>query len=329
MMKRHRKLAHCAALLFCGAILVPLFPAPAHAQSLSNATLALYPPEAGELAFADLHTLRESPHYRIIHDSYFPPRLRQLESQALSLGVDFEAQAQQLSWAYLVSPSGGIELISIAEGSFAPSTVADRARALRLPSSEVAGTHVIGMGQNEAGQAFALAFPDSSKLVFGTRDQVEALLNRASTGAPGFFQNQTLAPLLTEANGRSSIWSVMDQRFAALEIRNIAPDAAGRPETQTLLNNLRAAVARAWLGNDLSASASFLCTDASQAALLAAVAQAGFALYSTAESNQNPDMAAALHAAVVQQSGDRVELNLSLTQSQISTLLAHSLPARR
>lgn len=329
MTKRHRNLARCAGLLFALAILVPLLSAPARAQSLSNSTLALYPPEAGELAFADLHTLRQSPHYRIIHDSYFPPRLRQLETQALSLGVDFEAQAQQLSWAYLVSPSGAIEMISVAEGNFAPSTVADRARAIRLSSSEVAGTTLIAMGQNEAGQAFALAFPDSGKLVFGTRDQVEALLTRASTGAPGFLQNQTLSPLLTEANGRSSIWSVMDQRFAALEIRNIAPDAAGRPEAQTLLNNLHAAVARASLGNDLSANASFLCNDASQAALLAAVAQAGFALYSTAEANQNPDMAAALHAAVVQQSGERVELTLSLTQSQISMLLAHSLPVTR
>ena len=329
MTNRLSNFFRCVSLLFGVAILMPLLSAPVRAQSLPDTTLALYPPEAGELAFADLHTLRQSPHYRIIHDAYFPPRLRQLESQGMSLGVDFESQAQQLSWAYLVSPSGGIELISVAEGSFSPSTVVDRARALRLPITEVTGKPVINMGQNESGQAFALSFPDSSKLVFGTRDQVEAMLNRAQSGSPGFLQNQTLAPLLTEANGRSSIWSVMDQRFAALEIRNIAPDAANRPEAQTLLNNLRAAVARATLGNDLTSAASFLCNDASQAALLAAVAQAGFALYSTAEANQNPDMAAALHAAVVQQSGDRVDLSLSLTQSQISTLLAHSLPPRR
>jgi len=40
-------------------------------------------------------------------------------------------------------------------------------------------------------------------------------------------------------------------------------------------------------------------------------------------------MAAALHAAVVQQQGDRVDLNLSLTQSQVSLLLAHSSTATR
>ena len=317
------------ALLACvAAILVPVLAVPAAAQSLPDATIALYPPEAGELAFADLHTLRQSPHYKILHDSYVPPRLRQLESQALSMGIDFEAQAQQLSWAYVASQSG-VELISVAEGSFNPSSVAERAQGMKLPVSEVAGHTVIGMGQNEAGQGFALAFPDSSKLVFGTRNQVEAMLNRASAGAPGFLQNQTLAPLLPEANGRNSIWSVMDQRFAAIEIRAIAPDAAGRPEAQTLLNNLRAAVARASLGNDLSSAASFICTDANQAALLAAIAQAGFALYATAEANQNPDMAAALHSAVVQQSGDRVEMTLSLTQSQIGLLLAHSVTPRR
>jgi len=317
-----------ALLLALAAFLVTLSALPARAQSLPDATIALYPPEAGELAYADLHTLRQSPHYKILHDSYVPARLRQLETQALSMGVDFEAQAQQLSWAY-VAGQNGIELISVAEGSFNPSNVTERAQAMKLPVAEVGGKPVIGMGQNDSGQAFAVAFPESSKLVFGTRNQVEAMLNRAASGAPGFLQNQTLSPLLPEANGRNSIWSVMDQRFAAIEIKSIAPDAAGRPEAQTLLNNLRAAIARATLGNDLTSNASFICTDANQAALLAAVAQAGFALYATASANQNPDLASALRAAVVQQSGDRVELNLSLTQSQIGMLLAHSVTATR
>jgi len=330
MINRVSSHARSAGLLILAlAIAVPMLAPAARAQSLPDSTLGLLPPEAGELAFADLHTLRQSPHYKIIHDSYVPVQLRQLESQALQLGIDYEAQAQQLSWANLVTPSGGFELISITEGNFAPNTVSDRASSLRLPTSQVAGKTVYSMGQNAEGVGFALTFVDSSKLVFGARDQVEALLNRASSGAPGFQQNQTLYALIPEVNGRGSIWAVMDQRFAALEIRGIAPDAAARPEAQTLLSNLRAAVARATLGSDLSSSASFLCTDASQASLLAAIAQAGFTFYSTTEANQNPDMAAALHAAVVQQSGDRVDLSLSLTQSQIGTLLARSLPAAR
>jgi len=315
----------CLAILW--AILMPFGAGPLDAQSLSNTVIGLYPPEAGELAFADLRTLRQSPHYKILHDSYLPARVRDLERQALSLGIDFEAQAQQLSWVYLVSPSGGIELLSVAEGDFAPSTVLDRARTMKLATSEVAGQTVLAMGQNDAGQAFALAFPDPGKMVYGARDQVEALLNRAAQGAPGFLQNQTLAPLLTEANGRNTIWSVMDQRFAALEIGSIAPDVTGRPEAKTLLNNVRAAIARATLTTELSSNATLLCTDASQAALLAAVAQAGFALYATQEANVNPDMASTLRAAVVQQSGDRVDLKLDLNQSQVGTLLTRSQPA--
>ena len=318
-----------ARLAIFSAILLPFGAAPLHAQSLSNTVIGLYPPEAGELAFADLRTLRQSPHYKILHDSYLPARVRDLERQALTLGIDFEAQAQQLSWAYLISPSGGIELLSIAEGDFAPASVLDRARNMKLAASEVAGQTVLAMGQNDAGQAFALAFADPGKMVYGARDQVEALLTRAAQGAPGFLQNPTLAPLLTEANGRNTIWSVMDQRFAALEIRSIAPDVMGRPEAQTLLNNVRAAIARATLTTDLTSNATFLCTDASQAALLAAVAQAGFALYATQEANVNPDMASTLRAAVVQQSGERVDLKLDLNQSQVGTLLARSLPAAR
>lgn len=314
---------------FALAILLPLGALPLHAQSLSDSIIGLYPAEAGELAFADLHTLRQSPHYKILHDSYLPARVRDLERQALTLGIDFEAQAQQLSWAYLVSPSGGIELISVAEGSFAPSTVFDRARNMKLAVAEAAGQPLLAMGQNDAGQAFALAFADPGKMVYGARDQVEAMLTRAAQGAPGFQQNQALAPLVREANGRGAIWSVMDQRFAVLEVRSIAPDITGRPEAQTLFDNVRAAVARATLTGDLTSNASVLCSDPSQAALLAAIAQAGFALYATQEANVNPDMASTLRAAVVQQSGERVDLKLDLNQSQVGMLLAKSLPAAR
>src|SRR5271154_3374889 len=94
-------------LLVLLAILMPFAATPARAQSLPDTTIALYPPEAGELAYADLHALRQSPHYRILHDSYLPSRLQQLEHQALSLGIDYEAQSQQLSWAYVASAAGG------------------------------------------------------------------------------------------------------------------------------------------------------------------------------------------------------------------------------
>jgi hypothetical protein len=294
------------------------------AQSVPDTTLALFPAEAGELAYADLRALRQSPHYRVLHDSYLPERLRQLEKEALSLGVDFEAQSQQMSWAY-VSTAGAnsVDLISVTEGNFAPTLVAERAQALKLPVSQASGQTVIGLGRNDVGQDFAMTFPSPGKLVFGTRVQVEALLARAASGSPGFLANQTLAPLVTETNGRNPVWSVMDQRLAVLEIRNAAPAVAARPEAQPLLNNIRAGVVRATLTSDLSASASFLCTDASQAQLLAAVAQAGFSLTSVEQANQNADLSAALHSAVVEQQGDRVDIKLNLTQPQLVTLLAH------
>jgi hypothetical protein len=319
-----RRLARVTAStsLLVVAILLPFLAPPLCAQSVPDTTLALLPAEAGELAYADLRALRQSPHYRVLHDSYLPDRLRQLEAEALSLGIDFEAQAQQLSWAY-VAGQGGVDLISVAEGNFSPSQVAEKAQALKLPVSKASGQTVIGLGKNDLGQEFAITFPTPGKLVFGTRTQVESLLARAASGAPGILQNQTLAPLLAEANGRNPIWSVMDQRFAVLEIQNAAPAAASRPEAQTLLNGLRAAIARATLGSDLSSSMTFLCMNTSEAQLLGAVAQAGFTLTAIEQSTQNADLAAALRSAVVEQQGDRVDVKLNLTQPQLVTLLAH------
>src|ERR1700694_755413 len=70
------------------------------AQSLSSTTLALYPADTGELAFADLRALRQSPHYARLRNELLPPRLRELESFAQALGMDLEIQSQQMSWAF-------------------------------------------------------------------------------------------------------------------------------------------------------------------------------------------------------------------------------------
>ena len=79
----------------------PAFVRPAAAQSLPATTLALYPPDAGEVAFADLRALRQSPHYTALRAQLLPARLAQLEGFAKSMGIDLESQANQLSWAFV------------------------------------------------------------------------------------------------------------------------------------------------------------------------------------------------------------------------------------
>src|SRR5712692_7978503 len=135
-----------AVVAFVG--LVPALVPPASAQSLSPTTIGLYPPQAGELAFADLRTLRQSPHYAQLRTELLPERLRQLEAFAQALGIDLETQAQQMSWVLVApSPGGSEELLSIIEGTFAPATALERAKASKIAVADVSGVMLIGSGK--------------------------------------------------------------------------------------------------------------------------------------------------------------------------------------
>jgi hypothetical protein len=295
----------------------------AAAQSLSATTMGLFPRESGQIAYADLRSLRQSPHYAKLHTQVLPERLRQLEQFAGALGIDFETQAQQLSWAVVPGGAEGVvDLLSIAEGNFAPATVLERAKAGKLATREVGGLTLISVGKNDGGQMFVLTFTDPATLVFGSEAGVEALLKRRAEGQLTTFGNPLFPSLIKEVNGKRPVWTVMDRRFAALAIKQMAPSFAGRPEMDVILGNLNAAVATMSLTKDLAAESDLLCKGAVEAQLFAAVVQGALSLAAIQAANSSPELAQALRSPSIAVNNDRVEVKLNLQENQVTALLA-------
>lgn len=309
-----------AVVAFAG--LSPALARPAAAQSLSTTTLGLYSPQAGELAYADLRALRQSPHYAQIRAELLPERLRQLEGFAQALGIDIETQAQQMSWTLVAPSQGGTEeIVSIIEGAFAPSTVLERAKASKIVVAEVSGGTLISSGKNDRGQEFVFTLPDPATLVFGARTAVEALLGRRAEGRGGISENSVLSPLIAEKNGHSPMWVVLDQKFTELALRQMAPSVSSQPEAQTLFSAVNSSTVELTLARDFSGHASLHCRGAQEAQLLAAIVQGGIALAASRSSETSPELAAALRAAVVELQGNSVEARLNVPEAQVATLL--------
>lgn len=310
------------AAVVSAVVMLPALVLRASAQSLSPTTMGLYPAQAGELAFADLRALRQSPHYAQLRAEMLPERLRQLEDFAQALGIDLETQAMQMSWALVApSPGGSGELLSILEGSFIPATAVERAKASKIALSEVSGVTLISSGKNDRGQEFVLALPDAATLAFGSRGAVEALLARRAEGRGGISDGSTLASLIAEKNGRSPMWVVLDQQFSEMALRQMAPSLASQPEAQTLLSAVSSAAVELTLARNFSGHASLRCRGAQEAQLLAAIVQGGIALAASRASETSPDLAAALRAAVVELQGNSVEARLNVPEAQVAILL--------
>src|ERR1700704_1371102 len=83
------------------AILVALclvMPKPAHAGRLAADTIALFPKEIGEFAYADLKKARSLSWFPQLREQMLPDRFRQFEKFLASAGVDPNTQVDELAW---------------------------------------------------------------------------------------------------------------------------------------------------------------------------------------------------------------------------------------
>src|SRR5271157_3278131 len=88
-----RCIAACAVL-----ILLTAAAKPAKAGSLSADTIALFPKETGEFAYADLKKARTMKWFPALQEQMLPERFRQFEKFLASAGVDPNTQVEELAW---------------------------------------------------------------------------------------------------------------------------------------------------------------------------------------------------------------------------------------
>src|SRR4030081_1760783 len=83
------------------AILVTLclvMPKPTRAGRLAADTIALFPKEVGEFAYADLKKARTMKWFPQLQEQLLPDRFKQFEKFLASAGVDPNSQVEELAW---------------------------------------------------------------------------------------------------------------------------------------------------------------------------------------------------------------------------------------
>ncbi len=294
----------------------------ARAQTLPPQVLALYPPQAGELVFVDLQAARRSPHYPELKKQVLPERFRDWEAWARRLGVDFDSNVYRLSWAFIgAGDAEGSDLVGVAEGNFDPEGVDTAARQSELRVSEHAGAHIYWRGTNEAGREFVFAVLEGSKLLFGQRAPVLAMVERAVQGGPSILDQPEMRGLIEEVNRRTAVWMVLNGEFTHLGVRQVLGEAAKFPGVETLTQRVRNATVRMGVDRGLDTRVTARCASAADALWFAAFLEGALFIQHQRLSESNPQLARILSDARVERLGDRVELRLAVSESDMIALL--------
>jgi len=314
-----KKVSLVAAGIVLAAAMVPA----AHAQTLPPQVLALYPQDVGELVFVDTRALRGSPHYAKIKGQVLPERFRALEQYAGVLGIEFDREINQMSWAFLGAPEGqNADFAGVAEGSFPFDEVISRGRVAGLTLTRWEGRPVVSLGKNAEGKEFLFAFADQTTAIFGFRTSVEGMLERHARGGASVVNNTTIRDLVSEVNGKAAMWIVTDQRYTNFALNQLLPDAKQVPGYDTVAAKMLSAALRFDLRDGLRGQGTVRCSSAADALLLSTLFNAAL-MYQTVRLNEsNPELARVLKEMNVSQQEQRLEMALSIRDADLTTLLA-------
>ncbi len=307
---------------------------PVRAGRLAADTIALFPKEIGEFAYADLKKARSLTWFPQLQEQLLPDRFKQFERFLASAGVDPNSQVEELAWGLV--PEGvtaktaatgsdavptGEEIVGVALGNFNPGSAESYFKQQKLPTFKARGYTMYAFGSGAGPTDLFFLFIDSNTAAFGHRKLLEKMIEIRFGGEEGLLRNDQFYPLINDANGTGTVWAVLNPAYTRLAMQQLAPEIQQFPEAAKLVTRMRNMIISVDASGALDGKFQAICGSTEDANTLGQLLQAGF-LYKHYQAQQdNPEMAQLLDSVRVTPAGDRVILRMTLSDDQITSLI--------
>ena len=310
-------------------------PKAARAGRVGEETIALFPKETGEFGYADLQKARTVKWFPQLEQQVLPERFKQFQKFLASAGVDPNSQVNELAWGLVPSNADasapgstavptGEEIVGIALGNFNPDNTEAYFKQQKLTTAKSHGFTLFPFGTGSDASDLCFVFFDTNKAAFGSRARVEKMIEIRFGGEQGLLYNDTLFPLINEANGSSAVWLVLDSAYTRLAMQQLAPELQQFPEAAKLASHMKNTIINVNAESDVDGKFQAVCGSTEDANTLVQLLQLGLMYKQYQSKNDNPDLAQLLGQAKIAPSGDRVVVRMTLSEEQMSTLIRNN-----
>ena len=314
-----------------------LTPQPARADRLGTDIIALFPKDVGEFAYADLKKARGMKWFPQLQEQMLPDRFKQFEKFLASAGVDPNTQVEELAWGLVAEggtgkPAGaassampsGEEVVGVALGNYNPESTEAYFKRQKLPTFKARNYTLYAFGTGAGPSDLFFLFIDSSTAAFGHRSVLEKMVEVRFGAEEGLIRNDKFFSLINEANGSGIVWAVLNPAYTRLGMQQLAPEIEQFPEAAKLVSRMQNMLINVNASSGIDGKFQAICGSPEDANTLAQLLQAGLLYKRYQAGKDNPDLADMLDKARIVPSGDRVILNLALTDDQMSSLIKHN-----
>jgi len=305
---------------------------PAKAGGIGADTIALFPKNTGEFGYVDMKKARTMKWFPSLEQQIIPERFRQFEKFLASAGVDPNSQVDELVWALVPDvmqkddkgvangvPSSELTL-GIAIGNYNPESTEAYFKQQKLPTTKLDTFTLFAFGSGAGASDLYFFFLDSGKAVFGHKALLEKLVDIRQGREDGLLRNTEMYNLINEANGNGLVWAVLDAGYTRLAMSQLAPEVQQFPEAAKLVQNMKSMILSATASSGVDAKVQAVCANTQDANTLSQLITAGL-LYKKYQTKDNPEFGQLLDQAQVAPSGDRIEIRMSVSDDQMSSLI--------
>jgi hypothetical protein len=309
-------------------------PKSARAGSLGADVIGLFPKNVGEFAYADLKKARSMKWFPQLQEQMLPDRFKQFEKFLASAGIDPNSQVEELAWALV--PEGmtaktegvgsdavpsGEEIVGVALGNYQPSSAEAYFKQQKLPTFKSRGYTLYAFGTGSGPNDLFFFFIDSNTAAFGHRALLEKMIEVRFGGEEGLLRNDKFYPLINEANGTGVVWAVLNPAYTRLAMRQLAPEIEQFPEAAKIVTRMQEMIIAVKADGGLDGSFQAVCGSTEDANTLSQLIQAGLLYKRYQAQKDNPDLAQLLDQARINPGGDRVQIRMSLSDDQMTSLI--------
>src|ERR1700682_1398603 len=322
--------------IFVLVLVTLLLPKPANAARLGTDIIALFPKEVGEFAYADLKKARTLPWFPQLQEQMLPDRFKQFERFLASAGMDPNTQVEELAWGLIAdtvskndgATSAGVptgeQVVGVALGNFNPDSTEAYFKRQKLPTFKARNFTLYAFGGGSGASDLFFLFIDSSTVAFGHRSVLEKMVEVRFGAEEGLLRNDKFFPLINEANGIGIVWAVLNPAYTRLAMQQLAPEVEQFPEAAKLVARMQNMIINVNASSGIDGKFQAICGSPEDANTMAQLLQAGLLYKRYQAGKENPDLADMLDKARVTPAGDRVIINMTLTDDQMTSLIKHN-----
>jgi hypothetical protein len=293
-----------AALLLCATA--------GYAMPIASSARSMVPAEIQQLIGVDYRALKDSPTAQALKQQVLPENLKQFEDALKGIGIDAEHDLDQLTFASFRSGKQGLQVVSVAQGSFSAKAVLKRMKLKKISSTKYGTTLLYPMADG-----LVMTFLDDNTLAFGTQASLKSALDARDGKRPTLDSNPQMAEQMAAVDG-SPVWSVLDQQGTQAMMRSALGDASKIADYETLKKRILASRYTMSFQSGVNFDLSVLTSDSMTAATLSSLVKAGM-LYK--KLNASPIEKTAIDSTTVNSDSSDLQVHFKTDDQKFQSLL--------